>query len=415
MTLPSPTIPSQPAVTLKYLLVLHIPVYRAADGTRWTDGLWYKDLAEHLAYIEDFTLACPCMDMPANTASLVQVTDPRIKFVDLPGRRKLTTGLPSTVKRLWQAVGRADIVHTGLGGWLPISLGNMTSFMATLRRRFLFIIVESSTWRLVPGRAYSFSERLKARLAEWMNRNCLARVDLAVFTQAQYKQSLMVRHPERGHIIHASWIDAALIAPRQDAERSWSEKSPRPLKVLFAGRVTAAKGVQVLLDAMRQLDADGCAIDLHVIGHGDLLDACRELGKTLRCARLTVLEPVPYGPEFFALLRRYHAVLVPSISEEQPRIVYDAYSQGVPVLASDTAGLRDCVEDQATGWLCRANDVSALAHLLDRAAREPERLHAMSEACLARASEMTHQHMHQRRLVLLNRYLQPLYSQRLAH
>lgn len=389
----------------RYLLVLHIPVYVAADGARWIDGLWYKDLVEHLAYIDDFTLACPCMPLPSDTSSLVRVTDPRIKFVDLPGRRKLTLGLPATVRRLWQAIGCAEIVHTGLGGWLPISLGNMTSFMARLRGRFLFIIVESSPWRLVPGQRHGLVARMQSALAEWMNRNCLARVDLAIFTQDQYRLSLMPHHPERGHVIHASWIDDAVIAPAAEAEEMWRAKSGRPLKVLFAGRLTTAKGVPVLLDAIHRLDAAGRAVELHVIGQGELIDRCREAAAGLRHARIELLPPRPYGPEFFHFLRDYHAVVVPSITDEQPRIVYDAYSQGVPVIASDTGGLRDCVDDGVTGWLCAPNDAPALSAQLERGAQDVSRLQAMGPACLARAREMTHQHMHQRRLVLLNERL----------
>jgi glycosyltransferase involved in cell wall biosynthesis len=395
-------------INLTYLLVLQIPVYRDASGTRWLDRLWYKDLIEHVEYIDHFTLACPCIEVREAPPGTVRVDDRRVRWVDLPGRHKLTLKLPVTMMKLWRAVGQARVVHTGLGGWLPISIANMTSFMARLRRRFLLVVVESSPWRLVPGRPASALARLKAALAEWMNRRCLDSVDLAVFTQAKYKESLMLHRPDRGYIIHASWIDAAVIVSSQEAQRCWSGKlsaSPPRLRILFAGRVMAAKGVLVLLAAARALDARGRDIELHVMGQGDLLDACREARDSLRHVKLELLDPLPYGPAFFSAVRSYHAVVVPSVSDEQPRIVYDAYSQAVPVLASDTDGLRDCITDGVTGKLCKANDPVALAELIEWAAAHPDSLAAMGPACLGRARLMTHQHMHHQRWVLLDRYL----------
>ncbi|WP_333190780.1 hypothetical protein [Microcoleus sp. Pol7_A1] len=64
---------------------------------------------------------------------------------------------------------------------------------------------------------------------------------------------------------------------------------------------------------------------------------------------------IAYGKELFRLLQEYHAIVVPSLSEDQPRIVYDdAYSQVVPILASNTDGLRDCIHNHKTGVIVTA-------------------------------------------------------------
>ncbi len=47
--------------------------------------------------------------------------------------------------------------------------------------------------------------------------------------------------------------------------------------------------------------------------------------------RVSLLEPVSYGT-FLNLLRGFDAILVPSLSDEQPRPIFDAFSQAVPVL-----------------------------------------------------------------------------------
>lgn len=388
----------------RYLLVLNIPVFKDATGACWTDRLWHKDLVEHVEYIDDFTLACPFILVPTAPPGMVCIDDRRVKFVELPGRRKLSTKLPVTIARLWNAIGNAEVVHTGLGGWLPISVCNMTALMAKLRRRFLLVMVESSPWRLVPGEPASLVMRARAALSEWVNRTNLHSVSLAIFTHASYRDSLMADRPQRAHVIQASWIDTSVILCNQDALMLRERKlagSRGNLRVLFAGRVTAAKGIPVLLQAMQALDVSGVKVALHIIGEGELLDACAAQKASLGSATIELLDPVPYGPAFFHLLREYDAVVVPSVTDEQPRIVYDAYSQAVPVLASDTVGLRECVEDGVTGRLCRPNDAQALAGLLRWAAQHCDQLPAMGVSCLQRARALTHREMHRLRWKLL--------------
>ncbi|MEG4394568.1 hypothetical protein [Microcoleus sp. BROC3] len=51
-----------------------------------------------------------------------------------------------------------------------------------------------------------------------MNRWCVNNANLTIFTQSQYQQSLLTKRQERGHVIHASWIDEENIISEADAE-----------------------------------------------------------------------------------------------------------------------------------------------------------------------------------------------------
>ena len=395
---------SPPPISGRYLLVIRIPVFCNGDGKRYVDPLWRKDLVRHTDYISDFTLACPRIDGPL-PEGLVPVDDPRITFLDLPGRYKLTLALPVMLARLWRGVGRADVVHSCLGGWMLASLDNTSTIFAKLRGKFLLIVVESSPWRIDRSAQASWLKRMKANLSEMVNRWCINMTDLAIFTQAEYKQSLLTKHPERGHVIHASWIDEGNIASDTLVKEVWSNKlaeAAGPLKLLFAGRLSLEKGVPGLLDALDLAEAKGLPVHLDVLGEGELLARCQASAAQQRHAtRLNLLGTVPYGPEFFAKLHDYHAVVVPSLSDEQPRIVYDAFSQGVPVLASNTAGLRDCVHSSA-GWLFPPGDAHALFATWLKAFERRGELSALGLAGLGIARQMTHRHMHVKRWRLLD-------------
>jgi glycosyltransferase involved in cell wall biosynthesis len=112
-------------------------------------------------------------------------------------------------------------------------------------------------------------------------------------------------------------------------------------------------------------------------------------------------DPVPYGRPFLDLLRGYDAVLLPSLSDEQPRLLFDAFSQAVPVIGSATGGLRDLVEPGQSGRLLPAGNASALADAMIEASANRAELRAMGVAALAKARGQTHRAMHRKRHEIL--------------
>ncbi|MCQ6497982.1 glycosyltransferase family 4 protein, partial [Vibrio parahaemolyticus] len=84
-------------------------------------------------------------------------------------------------------------------------------------------------------------------------------------------------------------------------------------------------------------------------GMGPLADECRRFAQAHK-GRIQVrfLDPVPYGAPFFELLRSYHGMVLANRQDEQPRVIFDAFSQAVPVIATRTRGICDIVtEDTA--------------------------------------------------------------------
>jgi glycosyltransferase involved in cell wall biosynthesis len=344
---------------------------------------------------------------PPSDAVLLDSRRSRIEVVELPAQTsflKAIRAMPTIVTRLWRATRRAAIVHSGIAGW-PIPMGWIVTPLVLLCRKPYIVIVESAPWRVQNTAAAGWKRRLRASLQERIGRWVLSKTELAIFTQDEYRQSLMGPQASRGHVIPASWIDEQDILTDVEAERVWQRKLAAPdsrLKILFVGRLVPDKGVRVLLEALRKLSANDVPILLSVLGDGDLKSECTAVASELTgVTSVRVLGTVPYGAALFALIREYDALVVPTISDEQPRIVFDAYSQAVPVLASDTAGLRSCVRKGETGWLTTANDATALVELLQYASQHRSELKQLGLQSLKHAQEMTHQEMHRQRVVLL--------------
>lgn len=403
-----------PPITNNYLLVSNIVCYRNEQGRRYLDPLWHKDLREHFRYLKNFTLAAPCQydNWPADAVALEsEPAFSNVQFVDLPSQDSMAKALlvlPKTLAKLWQAIGQADIVHTGVGGW-PIPFGWLVIPMVRLRGKLCIVIVESAFWRVQPGMPATIKSKVRAFISERLNSWCVNQTDLSIFTQQEYRESLLTQRKERGHIIVASWIDEENIISHAEATNIWCKKvspSTKELKVIFAGRLNASKGVLVLLEAMKILNKDNIPVKLDILGQGELLSECETAKHSMHnSAEIRTLGIVPYGPEFFHLLREYHAVVVPIISDEQPRIVYDAYSQALPALVSDTPGLRECVQDGLSGMITNANAPVALADLLKWASQNLKQLESMGMESLRIAHAMTHQTMHQKRWLLLLKML----------
>jgi glycosyltransferase involved in cell wall biosynthesis len=393
-----------------YLLCINIESYCDENGHRYLDELWHKDLRLHLKYIKNLRLACPCRqgNPPPNTITIH--ADPlfeHLEIIDLPTTQGFVDALlklPLTIAKLWAAVRQAEYVHAGITGWVIPYAWLVTPIIALYPSKLFLIIVESAPWRLPDNAPASFAAKLKSKLFETLGRGCVNSADLVIFTQEEYKNSLLTKHSERGHIIHASWIDEESIVSEAKAAQLWQTKSSAVqfLKVIFVGRLIANKGILVLLKAMQFLSEAHIPVQLSILGQGELLSVCQQTSAALQgTARIHILETVPYNQEFFRLLQSHHAVVVPSLSDEQPRIVYDAYAQALPVLASNTAGLRDCIQHECNGMLIKPNDASALADLLQWSLQNLPKLEAMGTTARLTACNLTHWEMHKRRWKVL--------------
>lgn len=395
-------------IAIPYLLVVEqqLPFFRNPQGQVFVDALWHKDLLMHSSYIDHLMIAAPCRAQEAPRDAKL-LSPGQLEIVELPAQDNLWQSLramPTILRRLTKAVRKAAIVHSAIAGW-PIPMGWVVAPLALLLRKPLVIVVESAPWRLQDRQHAGWKQRARAALQEWLGRRVVRSATLVICTQDEYRESLLGSQRGNGFVIPASWIDESNILPDDAAEEMWRQKlstaNPR-LRLLFVGRLVPAKGVLVLLEAMRRLSRENAPVALDIMGEGPLKDQCELAASELRGATaVTVLNTVPYGEPLFEVIRRYDAVVVPNIGDEQPRIVFDAYSQAVPILASDTPGLRSCVTNGERGLFSAPNDVSGLTDLLKYAAGHRSELRRMGLQSLAYASRMTHQEMHRQRAVRL--------------
>ena len=140
------------------------------------------------------------------------------------------------------------------------------------------------------------------------------------------------------------------------------------------------------------------------MGAGDLEHDCQYFSNAYRGnVDVVFKDPVPYGREFFEILTHYDFVLVPTLKQEQPRIIFDAFSQGVSVIGSDTSGIRD-ITNTDNAFTFRRGDSSSLAEVISSITRSNAVLE-MGLKGLDYIAGKTHWQMHKDREEFLNRIL----------
>ena len=152
---------------------------------------------------------------------------------------------------------------------------------------------------------------------------------------------------------------ARFVPPTADAPRDG---------LIFVGRLTVQKGVDVLLHALARTRA---AAALTVVGSGPEEAALRALADRLAVSSRVRWLPTQPQERLGALYGSARALVVPSREEGLGLVAVEAQLCGTPVIAFASGGLVDVVHHERDGLLVAAGDVDALAAAIDGLLRDP--------------------------------------------
>jgi colanic acid/amylovoran biosynthesis glycosyltransferase len=134
--------------------------------------------------------------------------------------------------------------------------------------------------------------------------------------------------------------------------------------LLFVGRFVEKKGLAVLIEAMRRVRANGVTTPLVLVGDGPLFTDIQHAASDISGLSFLGWQE---GEAVRRNMARAVAVLVPSVraaggdAEGLPSVAAEAMSLGVPVIASDEAGLDGVIHDRVNGRMVPARNGEALA------------------------------------------------------
>jgi glycosyltransferase involved in cell wall biosynthesis len=147
-------------------------------------------------------------------------------------------------------------------------------------------------------------------------------------------------------------------------------------RMVFAGRVVRAKGVDVLLRAASAVEGE-----LVICGDGWGLDSMRRLAVKLGIADRVSFKGWQEPQQLAWELAEASLVVMPSVWPEPFGLVgIEALASGRPVVASATGGIVDWLEDGVNGLSFAAGDWTALARTLNELLDDPPRQAQMGAA-----------------------------------
>ena len=163
-------------------------------------------------------------------------------------------------------------------------------------------------------------------------------------------------------------------------------RSPTPV-IAYVGRLRRYKGVELILRGVARM-ADRC-VEVEIAGTGDDRPRLEALAASLDLSRRVRFLGFVSEAEKSALLRRAWIVSLTSPKEGWGITNLEAAACGTPVVASDSPGLRESVQDGRTGFLVKHGDVSALADAFDRIVADPALVTRLGTAGRAFAESFT--------------------------
>jgi alpha-maltose-1-phosphate synthase len=188
---------------------------------------------------------------------------------------------------------------------------------------------------------------------------------------SRYSAGQLRPPPERTRIVYGG----------ADPLRNRPHPGERRAGVLFVGRLTPHKGIDVLI---RALPADARLTIVGTEGHDprpperDYPSLLRSLAAGRRIEFLGAVD----DRELARRYRRAAVLVIPSVertcygrriavSELLGLVALEAMASGTPVIASRLGGLPEIVEDGVTGYLVPPGDVSALRERLTKVLADP--------------------------------------------
>ena len=143
-----------------------------------------------------------------------------------------------------------------------------------------------------------------------------------------------------------------------------------PIRNLFsAGRLHTSKGYTYLIEAMRNLSADGYDLKLTIAGDGPEMQNLVRQRDTLNLQNN--VEFIGVSDNVDELMRQADLYVLPSISETFGIVLLEAMASGLPIVATKTNGPLE-IFDNSTAILVDSKSGTALSKGIQMAIRGPE-------------------------------------------
>ncbi|MDO9632374.1 MAG: glycosyltransferase, partial [Humidesulfovibrio sp.] len=286
----------------------------------------------------------------------------------MPEYPELTLAYPPFLKMLsWCYEQDFDCILTATPG--PMGLAGLAI------ARILKIPVYGTYHTAFPQYVRLFTEDTSMEDAAWRYmRWFYGQMDAIYAPSRSTAQELAAHGINEGKIVvHPRGVDAERFQPGHRNGFFDTLGIARNFKLLYVGRVSREKGLNVLAEAFRTIHAHRPDIRLVIVGDGPYLDEMR--------AQLAGLPVVFTGYLKGSALAEAYAgaelFVFPSATDTFGNVVLEAQASGLPVVVTSSGGPREAMVPGRTGLVVPPGDAKALALAVLELALDRDRLGSM--------------------------------------
>lgn len=226
----------------------------------------------------------------------------------------------------------------------------------------------------------SWMETLTWNFMQWF----YEQMDVVFVNSGDYRRALEARGipASRIHILPRG-LDTVLFHPERRETAFWKSRglAEGEIGLLYAGRVSKEKKLDLFASVVRKLRAEGLPVRGLVVGHGPYSDEMREtFPEAIYTGYLS-------GEELAAAYASADVFVFPSTTDTFGNVILEAQASGLPCVVSDQGGPRELVEDGVDGFVTRGGDEEGLCAAVRRLCADDDLRRRMSAASRQRVED----------------------------
>jgi len=401
---------------VRYVLVTNLPFGLTPNGAYAVDELWGWDLKAHLEALNKHLphyklyVYAPMESYDPKKHRYIFARD-AIVFCPLPNfksKLEFIKNFPKIICIFLREFRKSDVLHSTATFYPPIGLtANLVGLFRRCSKRLLVIDADTigdfellaamnksirKLFYLVIKRLVALVLKIQIRLTPLV----------FVVGDVLYERFKNYRNVVK---IYASWVRREdIISSASLLRKIESSKRSEKIKLCFAARLILKKNPVCAIQVAKILKSKGIPFKLDIFGEGQMKEELKELVKKYELEdHVTFKGLIPYGETFYNALREYDAILVPNLSGEQPRIIFDAMANGLVVIGS-TNPFKGIIKSGINGILCDPRNPESFALAVQRLYEDRGFQERLIYAGIKAVEENNINSIHERRMkILINR------------
>jgi glycosyltransferase involved in cell wall biosynthesis len=276
--------------------------------------------------------------------------------------------LPRHVWRLARALRQADAIHVRCPG----NLGLLGCLLAPLFGKPR-VAKYAGQWSDYPGQPRTWGWQKALLRSRWWRG--------LVLVYGRWPN----QPPQVVPFFTSAMDDAQMTRARSALPRDWSKQ---PLEVLFVGRLSSQKNVDVILRALALLKQEGLCPRFRVVGDGPMRRELEALARGLKLDQQVSFQGAVPQAKVLDFYEQARVLVLASQTEGWPKAIAEAMAFGL-VCVGPNRGLVPQMLGEGRGLLVEPGDVPALAARLRQAATDASEAAGISERAAAWARRFT--------------------------